>query len=45
MREELKSAEEDRLPGSASASPDELDRYLESIIDEIEHGNGSFCQG
>lgn len=45
LQKELESVAEDRLSGRAGTSPDELDRYLESIIDEIEHGSGSFCQG
>ncbi|MDI6880959.1 MAG: type II toxin-antitoxin system Phd/YefM family antitoxin [Desulfitobacteriaceae bacterium] len=38
LREELLAVEEDRLTGRAGVTPDELDRYLESIIDEVEHG-------
>lgn len=38
LREELLSVEEDRLAGRAGTTPDELDSYLESIIDEVEHG-------
>lgn len=38
LREELLAVEEDRLAGRAGTTPDELDRYLESIIDEVEHG-------
>ena len=37
LREELLAVEEDRLAGRAGATPDELDSYLESIIDEVEH--------
>jgi PHD/YefM family antitoxin component YafN of YafNO toxin-antitoxin module len=38
LREELLAVEEDRLAGRAGTTPDELDGYLESIIDEVEHG-------
>ena len=38
LREELLSVEEDRLTGRAGVTPDELDSYLESIIDEVDHG-------
>jgi len=38
LREELLAVEEDRLTGRAGVTPDELDSYLESIIDEVEHG-------
>ena len=38
LREELLAVEEDRLAGRAGVTPDELDSYLESIIDEVEHG-------
>ena len=38
LREELLSVEEDRLIGRAGVTPEELDSYLESIIDEVEHG-------
>ncbi|WP_094551250.1 type II toxin-antitoxin system prevent-host-death family antitoxin [Petroclostridium xylanilyticum] len=38
LREELLAVEEDRLAGRTGVTPDELDSYLESIIDEVEHG-------
>lgn len=38
LREELLTVEEDRLVGRAGSTPDELESYLESIIDEVEHG-------
>ena len=38
LREELLAVEEDRLAGRAGTTPDELDSYLESIIEEVEHG-------
>ncbi|MDR3542931.1 MAG: type II toxin-antitoxin system Phd/YefM family antitoxin [Desulfosporosinus sp.] len=41
LREELMSVEEDRLAGRVGTTPDELDSYLESIIDEVEHGKES----
>ncbi len=37
LREELLVVEEDRLAGHAGTTPDELDSYLESIINEVEH--------
>lgn len=37
LREELLAVEEDRLAGRAGYVPDELDKYLDSIIDEVEH--------
>lgn len=41
LREELLAVEEDRQVGRAGVTPDELDCYLESIIDEVEHGKAS----
>jgi len=41
LREELLSVEEDRLAGRVGVTPDELDSYLESIIDGVEHGKKS----
>jgi len=38
LREELLAVEEDRLAGRAGVTPDELDKYLNSIIDEVGHG-------
>lgn len=38
LREELLAVEEDRLVGRAGVTPDELDRYLDSVIVEVEHG-------
>ena len=38
LREELLAVEEDRLAGRRGYTPDELDSYLVSIIDEVEHG-------
>jgi hypothetical protein len=38
LREELLAVEEDRIAGRTGVTPDELDRYLESIICEVEHG-------
>lgn len=38
LREELLAVEEDRLAGRAGVTLDELDKYLESIIDEVENG-------
>ena len=38
LREELPAVEEDYLAGCVGVTPDELDSYLDSIIDEMEHG-------
>lgn len=38
LREELLAVEEDRLADRAGVTPDELDKYLADIIDEVEHG-------
>ncbi len=38
LREELLSVEEDRLAGRTGMAPDELDGYLDGIIEEVEHG-------
>ncbi len=38
LREELLAVEEDRLAGRAGVTPNQLESYLESIIDEVEHG-------
>jgi PHD/YefM family antitoxin component YafN of YafNO toxin-antitoxin module len=38
LREELMAVEEDRLAGRAGVTPDELEKYLNGIIDEVEHG-------
>jgi PHD/YefM family antitoxin component YafN of YafNO toxin-antitoxin module len=38
LREELLAVEEDRLAGRVGTKPDELNNYLENIIDEVEHG-------
>ncbi|HHY05587.1 MAG TPA: type II toxin-antitoxin system Phd/YefM family antitoxin [Clostridia bacterium] len=37
LREELLVVEEDRLAGRVGVMPDELDKYLEDIIAEVEH--------
>jgi prevent-host-death family protein len=41
LREELLAAQEDRLAGRTGVTPDELDTYLESIIDEVQHGKNT----
>jgi prevent-host-death family protein len=41
LREELLAVEEDRLVGRVGVTPDELDSYLESIVDEVEYGKES----
>jgi prevent-host-death family protein len=38
LREELLAVEEDRLAGRRGCTPDELEQYLDGIIDEVEHG-------
>ena len=38
LREELLTVEEDRLAGRAGVTPEELDSYLDNIIDGVEHG-------
>lgn len=38
LREELLAVEEDRLAGRAGMTLDEMDNYLDGIIDEVEHG-------
>lgn len=38
LREELLAVQEDRLAGRVGVTPDELDTYLEGIIDEVQHG-------
>ncbi len=41
LREKLLAVEEDRLEGHTGVTPDELDKYLDGIIDEVEHGKRS----
>ncbi len=41
LREQLLAAEEDRLSGRIGHTPDELEQYLDSIIDEVEHGKNA----
>lgn len=43
--EELLVVEEDHLAGRAGVTPDELDKYLDGIIDEVEHGKRSLSIG
>ncbi|MFM9279270.1 type II toxin-antitoxin system Phd/YefM family antitoxin [Paenibacillus jiagnxiensis] len=38
LREELLAVQEDRLAGRTGITLDELDTYLNSIIDEVQHG-------
>ena len=38
LREALLSVEESRLAGLPGVTPDELDRYLDVIIDEVSNG-------
>ena len=35
LREELLAVEEDRMAGRAGVTPDELNNYLDDIIDEV----------
>jgi len=37
LREELLAVEEDRVAGRLGVTPDELERYLEGIIGEVEY--------
>ncbi len=41
MREELLAVEEDRAAGRMGCSPDELDAYLDDIINKVEHEKGA----
>lgn len=41
LREELLAVQEDRLAGRAGITPDELDMYLDGIIDEAGHGTNT----
>lgn len=41
LREELLSVEEDRAAGRMGCSADELEAYLNEIIDEVEHGKNT----
>ncbi|SDE41818.1 prevent-host-death family protein [Paenibacillus sp. UNCCL117] len=41
LREELLAVQEDRLAGRTGVTPDDLDMYLDRIIDEVEHGKNT----
>ncbi|MFB5763612.1 type II toxin-antitoxin system Phd/YefM family antitoxin [Paenibacillus medicaginis] len=41
LREELLAVQEDRIAGRAGITLDELDTYLDGIIDEAEHGKST----
>lgn len=41
LREELLAVQEDRLAGRVGVTPDELDDYLEGIIDEVQHSKNA----
>jgi PHD/YefM family antitoxin component YafN of YafNO toxin-antitoxin module len=41
LREELLAVEEDRIAGRKGCSPDELEAYLDDIVDEVEHGKSA----
>lgn len=41
LREDLLAVEEDRSAGRIGTTLDELDSYLESIIDEVDHEKGT----
>ena len=45
LREELLAVEEDRLAGRTGVTPDELDKYLDGIIDEVGMGKEAVVQG
>jgi len=38
LREELLAVEEDRAAGRKGCTPDELESFLDGIIDEVERG-------
>lgn len=38
LREELLAVEEDRVNGRMGCTPDELESYLDNIIDDVAHG-------
>ena len=37
LREELLAVEEDRVAGRIGVTPDELETYLDDVINEVEH--------
>lgn len=39
LREELLAVEEERLRGAKYYSVDELDEFLDSVIEDVEHGS------
>jgi prevent-host-death family protein len=41
LREELLAVEEDRLAGRMGCTPEELDKYLDGIIDGVDYGKGA----
>lgn len=41
LREELLAVEKDRMARRAGVTPDELDKCLDDIINEVEHGKRS----
>ena len=41
LREELLAVEEDRIAGRMGCSPDELETYLDGIIDEVANGKNA----
>ena len=41
LREDLLAVEEDRLAGRTGCTPDELERYLDGVIDEAENGKSA----
>lgn len=41
LREELLAAEEDRFAGRVGCQPDELESYLNDVIDEVENGKNA----
>ncbi|MNI22117.1 type II toxin-antitoxin system [compost metagenome] len=41
LREELLAVQEDRLAGRIGVTPEELDTYLDNIIEEAQHGKNN----
>ena len=41
LREELLAVQEDRLAGRNGVSLDELDAYLDNVIEEVQHGKNT----
>ncbi len=41
LREELLAVEEDRLADRMGYTPEEVDNYLDTVIDEVQRGKGA----